>query len=183
MTTQEENPELKWYVVHTHSGLETRASINLEERIKQHSMEDYFGEILVPSEKVEEIRGGVRKTQVKKCFPGYMLVQMIMNEEAWQLVKNTSKVTGFVGGSKKPIPLRQAEIDRLRDMAREDAKPRALIEFTEGESIRVTDGPFANFSGNIEEVKADKQKLRALVSIFGRSTPVELDYSQVEKIS
>lgn len=177
-----QNPDLRWYVINTYSGQENRAVMGLEERIKQQGMEDYFGEILIPSEKVEEIRSGVKKTMTKKCFPGYMLAQMVMGEEVWQLVKNTPKITGFVGGSKKPLPLRQREVDKLMNMSSEEAKPRFVIEFTEGETIKVIDGAFASFSGTIEEVKPDKQKLRAMVSIFGRSTPVELDYAQVEKV-
>lgn len=176
------NPDLRWYVINTYSGQENRAVMGLEERIKQQGLEDYFGEILVPSEKVEEIRGGVKKTMTKKCFPGYMLAQMVMGEEVWQLVKNTPKITGFVGGSKKPLPLRQREVDKLLNMSAEDAKPRTLVEFSEGETIKVIDGAFASFSGVIEEVKPEKEKLRALVSIFGRSTPVELDFTQVEKV-
>ena len=183
MIEQNDEIKLRWYVVGAHSNVENRAKLGLEERIKKNGMEDYFGEVLVPSENVEEVRSGVKKTLQKKCFPGYILVEMAMNEETWQLVKGTPKVTGFVGNAKKPLPIRKSEVERLKNLSAPDAKPRLLVEFAEGETIKVIEGPFANFNGVIEEVKSEKQKLRAMVSIFGRSTPVELDYSQVEKIS
>jgi len=176
------NSNLKWYVVHTYSGLENRAKKALEERIQQYGMEKFFGEILVPTETVEEIKSGVRKSQSRKCFPGYVLVQMELTDEAGHLVRNTPKITGFVGGSKKPSSLSLSEVERMRSIASTPQKTKAKVEFIEGDQIKVIEGPFANFNGSVEEVKPDKQKLRVLVSIFGRSTPVELDYGQVERI-
>lgn len=177
------NPNLKWYVVNTYSGLENRAKKALEERIRQYSLDEKFGEILVPTETVEEIKGGVRKAQSRKCFPGYMLVQMELSDEASHLVRNTPKITGFVGNAKKPPSLSDAEVERMRTMAHGVQKVRAKVEFNEGDQVKVIEGPFANFNGNVEEVKPDKQKVRVMVSIFGRSTPVELDYAQVERVA
>lgn len=178
------NDKLKWYVVHTYSGYENRAKKSLEERIKQFSLDEAFGEILIPTETVEEVKGGSKRTSKRKFFPGYMLVQMELNDETWHVVKNTPKITGFVGGAIKPPPITEAEVKRLTQQMTEGVvKPTPKVEFDEGDQVRVVDGPFANFSGSIEEVKAEKQKVRVLVSIFGRSTPVELDFMQVEKIA
>jgi transcription termination/antitermination protein NusG len=181
-TDAPKNEKLKWYVVHTYSGYENRAKKSLEERIKQHSLEGQFGEVLIPMETVEEVRGGTRRTTRRKFFPGYMLVQMEMNDDTWHLVKSTPKVTGFVGNATQPPPITDAEVGRLTQQITEGVtKPTPKVEFEEGDLVRVIDGPFANFNGSIEEVKPDKQKVRVLVSIFGRSTPVELDFMQVEK--
>lgn len=177
------NPNWKWYVVNTYSGLENRAKKSLEERIQQYGLEEKFGEIFVPTETVEEMKGGVKKTQSRKTLPGYMLVEMELNDETVHLVRNTQKITGFVGGTKNPPPVRAAEIARMRTGAGAVQKPKSKVEFNDGDQVRVIEGPFANFTGNVEEVKADKQRLRVMVSIFGRSTPVELEYAQVEKIS
>lgn len=176
------NEKLKWYVVHTYSGYENRAKKSLEERIKQQGLEERFGEVLIPMETVEEVRGGSRRTTKRKFFPGYMLVEMELNDQTWHLVKSTPKVTGFVGNATNPPPISQAEVGRLTQQITEGvSKPTPKVEFEEGDSVRVIDGPFANFNGSIEEVKPEKQKVRVLVSIFGRSTPVELDFMQVEK--
>lgn len=182
---KDSNPNLKWYAVHTYSGLENRAKKSLEERIEQYGMQEQFGEILVPTEIVEEIKGGVKKSTTRKAFPGYILVQMELTDETGHLVRNTQKVTGFVGGTKKPPPLHPREVEKLKAMVAPGgtAKVRINAEFSEGDQVRVIDGPFANFQGNVEEVKADKQRLKVSVSIFGRSTPVELEYAQVEKIA
>jgi len=179
------NDKLKWYVVHTYSGFENRAKKSLEERIKQYGMESQFGELLIPTETVEEVRGGAKRTTKRKFFPGYMLVQMDLCKETWHLVKNTPKVTGFVGGKDdKAPPISEAEVRRLtQQMSEGVAKAAPKVEFDEGDQVRVIDGPFANFSGSVEEVKPEKQKVRVLVSIFGRSTPVELDFVQVEKVA
>lgn len=177
------NPNLKWYVVNTYSGLENRAKKALEERIQQYNLQDKFGEIFVPTETVEEIKGGVKKSQSRKTLPGYMLVQMELDDETLHLVRNTPKITGFVGNARKPPALREAEVARMRTGQGSSApKPRIKVEYHAGDQIRVTEGPFANFNGSIEEVKADKQKVKVLVSIFGRSTAVELDFSQVERV-
>jgi transcriptional antiterminator NusG len=184
-TPAADKDHLKWYVVHTYSGFENRAQKALAERVKQHKLDDKFGDILVPTETVEQVKGGARRTQKRKFFPGYMLVQMELTDETWHLVKNTPKVTGFVGGSTatNPPPIKEAEVQRLIGQITEGvAKPTPKIEFSEGDQIRVIEGPFANFNGSVEEVKPDKQKVRVLVSIFGRSTPVELDFMQVEKV-
>lgn len=181
-TPLEKNSAMKWYVVHTHSGMENKAKKSLEERIVQYGFQDKFGEILVPTETVELVKNNVRKVQSRKCLPGYMIVEMELNNETSQLVRGTSKISGFVGGSKLPLPISKGEAERMMQLSKGVKTTVVTLEFVEGESIRVTDGPFANFQGTIEEVKADKKKLRVLVSIFGRSTPVELDFNQVEKI-
>ena len=177
------NPNWKWYVVNTYSGFEQRAEKGLAEKIKLEGLEEYFGEILVPTEKTTSTVRGSKRNVTRKFFPGYMFVQMELNDRAWHCVKSTPKVTGFVGGNgRHPIPVREAEVQRLTQQIDEgtiSAKPQ--IEFDEGEQVRVIDGPFASFNGVIEEVKPEKQKLKVLVSIFGRATPVELDYGQVEK--
>jgi len=175
------NPNMKWYVVHTHSGMENKAKKSLEERIVQYGMQDKFGEILVPTETVELVKNNVRRVQSRKCLPGYMIVQMELNSETSHLVRATAKIAGFVGGSKMPLPISKTEAERMMQLSKGIKKTVVAMEFNEGENVRVTDGPFANFQGTIEEVKADKKKLRVLVSIFGRSTPVELDFNQVEK--
>lgn len=175
------NPNLKWYVVNTYSGLENRAKKALEERIQQYNLDDKFGEIFVPTETVEEIKGGVKKSQSRKTLPGYMLVQMELNDETLHLVRNTPKITGFVGNARKPPPLRDAEVERMRTGQGAAPKARVKVEYQVGDQIKVTEGPFANFAGSIEDVKADKQKVRVSVSIFGRSTAVELDFNQIEK--
>lgn len=180
--SEPKNPLMKWYVVHTHSGMENKAKKSLQERIEQYGMEDKFGEILLPTETVEHVKNNVRRVQSRKCLPGYMIVEMELNNETSQLVRGTSKIAGFVGGSKMPMPISKGEAERMMQLSKGIKKTVVSMEFSEGESIKVIDGPFANFQGTIDEVKADKSKLRVFVSIFGRSTPVELDFSQVEKL-
>ncbi|MFM7204402.1 MAG: transcription termination/antitermination protein NusG [Myxococcota bacterium] len=171
-----------WYVVHTHSGYEQKAKAALQERIKALHMEQHFGEILVPAESVVEVVKGQKRTATRKFFPGYVLVQMEMNNETWHIVKNTPKVTGFLGYTKVPMPVPDEEVRRITSQMTEGtSKPKPRVQFEKGESVRVTDGPFSSFNGVVEEVRPDKGKLRVLVSIFGRSTPVELDFGQVEK--
>lgn len=173
---------LAWYVVHTHSGFEQKAKAALEERVKALHMESFFGEVLVPAESVVEMVKGQKRTATRKFFPGYVLVQMEMNNETWHVVKNTPKVTGFLGYTKTPMPVPDEEVRRITSQMTEGAaKPKPRMSFEKGESVRVIDGPFSNFNGVVEEVRPDKGKLRVLVSIFGRSTPVELDFGQVEK--
>lgn len=178
--------KLKWYVVHTYSGFENRAKKSLEERIKQQALEPYFGEILIPIEMVEEIRGGQKRSTKRKFAPGYIFVHMELNEQTWHLVKNTPKVTGFIGGSDKtkppPVPEKQV-LAMTAQLAEPAAKVGVRVDFENGDNVRVIEGPFANFSGTVDEVKPEKQKVRVHVTIFGRSTPVELDFNQVEKIS
>lgn len=177
------NPDLRWYVVHAYSGMEKAVERNILERITRAGMEAKFGRILVPMEEVVEIKNGVRKTTERKFFPGYVLVEMVMDDDTWHLVKHTNKVTGFVGGGKtRPSPISEAEVLKIVSQMQEGTeKPRHKVEFVVGEMVRVKEGPFADFNGSVEEVNYDKSKVRVAVTIFGRSTPVELDFSQVEK--
>jgi len=173
---------MKWYVLHTYSGFENKAKEALEERIKRFKMEDRFGEMLIPQEEVVELLGGKRKVSQRKFFPGYMLVKMILNDETFHLVKNTPKITGFVGGTRNPPSVPDEEAERLTQMiADETLRPKPKDKFDRGEVVRVIDGPFRGFNGVVDEVKPEKGKLKVLVSIFGRQTPVELDFVQVEK--
>ncbi|VBB42188.1 transcription termination factor [uncultured Desulfatiglans sp.] len=175
--------ELKWYIVHTYSGFENKVKRNLEERIKTLGQEDLFGRILVPTEQVVELKKGQKKTSSRKFYPGYILVQMILSDETWHTVMDTAKVTGFVGGGIKPSPIPDAEAEViLRQMEEGVSRPKPRFRFEEGDEVRVVDGPFSNFQGIVEEVKPDKEKLRVLITIFGRPTPVELDFIQVKKI-
>ena len=175
----------KWYVVHTYSGFENKVKKSLEERVRQHELGDSFGEVLIPMEVVQEMVKGEKKTSKRKFFPGYILVNMEMNLETWHLVKGTPKVTGFVGNAKTPneVPaVSDVEVNRLTTQISEGSlKPKPKVQFEEGDQVRVIDGPFSNFNGTVEEVKPDMGKVRVLVSIFGRATPVVLDFMQVEK--
>jgi len=174
---------MRWYVVHAYSGFEKSVSRNLVERIERAGMKDRFGEILVPVEEVIEMKAGQKKTAERKIFPGYVLVQMEMDDDTWHLVKSTPKVTGFVGGTAtKPAPISEKEVQAILDQMREGVeKPKPKVLFEVGEVVRVVDGPFTDFNGNVEEVNYDKNKLRVSVMIFGRATPVELGFGQVEK--
>lgn len=172
-----------WYVVHTYSGYEHKAKLALEDRIKTQRKEAYFDEIIVPEENVVELVKGQKKTTKRRFFPGYILVKMFLNEESWHIVKNTPKITGFVGDKIKPVPVPESEVQKMTNRIAEGrVKPRPRISFQEGENVRVIDGPFSNFNGVVEDVNPDKGKVKVLVSIFGRSTPVELDFIQVEKV-
>jgi transcriptional antiterminator NusG len=171
----------KWYGIHTYSGFENKVRLSLLERIKNQGLEDQFGEVLIPSETVVELKKGEKRTSTRKFFPGYILVNMDLNDETWHVVKETSKVTGFVGGN-NPAAIPDEEVLKITRRIEEGAeKPRPKVLFEVGETVRVVDGPFLNFSGVVEDVKPDKGKLRVMVSIFGRSTPVELEFMQVEK--
>jgi transcriptional antiterminator NusG len=175
---------MRWYVVHTYSGFENKAKKSLEDRIRLEGLAEEFGEILIPMEQVVEMRGGEKKTTRRKFFPGYILVQMAMNDRTFHLVKNTPKVTGFVGAAanEQPPPISDAEVKRLTTQISEGTlKPKPRVQFDEGDTVRVIDGPFANFNGTVEEVNPEKGRVKVLVSIFGRATPVELDFMQVEK--
>lgn len=174
----------KWYVVHAYSGYEKSVQRALLERIARAGMEDSFGEILVPVEEVVEMKSGQKSISERKFFPGYVLVEMDMSDESWHLVKDTNKVTGFVGGSvMKPTPISAKEVQNILNQIQEGIeKPKPKVLFEAGEAIRVKDGPFTDFHGNVEDVNYDKSKLRVSVSIFGRPTPVELDFNQVEKV-
>lgn len=172
-----------WYIVHTYSGFEHKVKTALEERIKAESRQELFGEILVPTEKVIELVKGHRKASSRKFYPGYILVQMELNDDTWHLVRHTPKVTGFIGSKDKPIPLSDEEAEGIILQMQEGAqKPKPKYKFEKGDEVRVVDGPFANFNGVVDEVMPDKGKVRVLVSIFGRSTPVELDFVQVNRI-
>lgn len=174
---------LQWYVVHAYSNFEHKVKTSLEERIKRYGLEDKFGEILVPTEEVVEMREGQRRKSERKFFPGYVLVQMEMDDETWHLVKEVPKVLGFIGGSSdRPAPISDREAQAILNRVQEGVdKPRPKILFEPGEVVRVTDGPFNDFSGVVEQVNYDKNKVRVAVQILGRSTPVELDFGQVEK--
>ncbi|HHH12879.1 MAG TPA: transcription termination/antitermination protein NusG [Thiolapillus brandeum] len=173
----------RWYVVHAFSGYEGKVKRSLEERIKRFGMEDYFGEILVPTEEVVEMRGGQQRRSERKFFPGYVLVNMEMTDETWHLVKDVPQVLGFIGGTEdKPAPISDKEAEAILQRVREGTeKPRPKVLFEPGEVVRVIDGPFNDFTGVVEEVDYDKNRLKVSVSIFGRSTPVDLEFSQVEK--
>jgi transcription termination/antitermination protein NusG len=174
--------EMKWYAVHTYSGFENKAKEALEERVKRNKLEDYFAEFLIPSEEVVELVGGKRKVSQRKFFPGYMLVKMILNDETFHLVKNTAKITGFVGGTRNPPPVPDEDAERLTKMMTDETlRPKPKDTYERGEVVRVIDGPFKGFNGIVDEVKPEKGKVRVLVSIFGRQTPVELDFVQIEK--
>ena len=177
------NPDLRWYIVHAYSGMEKAVERNITERIARSGMQSKFGRILVPSEEVVEMRNGARRTTERRLFPGYVFVEMVMEDDTWHLVKHTSKVTGFVGGAKnRPAPISEDEIRKIVDQMQEGTeKPRHKVEFMVGEMVRVKEGPFADFNGSVEEVNYEKNRLRVSVTIFGRATPVELEFSQVEK--
>lgn len=176
-------PDHKWFVVNAHSGMEYKAKLSLEERVRSLKKESLVSEVIVPEETVVELVRGQKKTTKRKFFPGYILVKMALNDESWHLIKNTPKISGFVGDKRNPAPVPESEILRMTNRISEGAsRPKSKVNFAEGEKVRVVDGPFNNFNGVIEDVNADKGKLRVLVSIFGRSTPVELDFIQVEKI-
>lgn len=177
------NPDLRWYVVHAYSGMEKAVERNIIERITRSGMQNKFGRILVPMEEVVEVKNGQKKTTERKFFPGYVLVEMVMDDDTWHLVKHTNKVTGFVGGAKnRPAPISEAEVMKIVNQMQEGTdKPRHKIEFVVGEYVRVKDGPFTDFNGSVEDVNYEKSKVRVSVTIFGRATPVELEFSQIEK--
>ena len=175
---------MRWYIVHVYSGFEKSVQRTLNERIQRSEMQDKFGQILVPVEEVIEMKGGQKSISERKFFPGYILVQMEMTDDSWHLVKSTPKVTGFVGGTaNRPTPITDREVERILQQVQEGVeKPKPKVLFEVGEGVRVKEGPFTDFHGNVEEVNYDKNKLRVSVLIFGRATPVELDFGQVEKV-
>ena len=175
--------EKRWYIVHTYSGYEKKAKQALLERSKALGKEDHFDEILIPEEQVVEMVKGERRTSKRKFFPGYIIVRMVLDDETWHIVRDTPRITGFVGGAgHRPTPIADDEVVRMTQQVREGAqKPKPRISFEEGENVRVTNGPFANFQGFVDEVRPDKEKVRVMVQVFGRATPVELDYTQLEK--
>jgi len=175
---------MRWYVVHAYSGMEKAVERNLRERIERAGMQSKFGRILVPTEEVVELKGGKKSVSERRFFPGYVLVEMVMDDETWHLVKHTSKVTGFVGGARnRPAPISEAEVMKIVNQMQEGVdRPRPKVQWTVGELVRVKEGPFTDFNGAVEEVNYEKSKVRVSVTIFGRATPVELDFSQVEKV-
>jgi transcriptional antiterminator NusG len=173
---------LKWYILHVYSGFEARVKVNLEERIAALSQPEKFGEVVVPTEQVIELIKGKRKTSSRKFYPGYILIHMALDEDTWHMVNSTAKVTGFLGGRDKPVAISDEEAEYiLKRMEAGKLKPQPKFYFEVGDEIRVVDGPFTNFNGTVEDVNPEKGKLKVLVSIFGRSTPVELDFVQVSK--
>ena len=177
------NPDLRWYIVHAYSGMEKAVERNIAERVARAGMSSKFGRVLVPTEEVVEMKNGQRKTTERRLFPGYVFVEMVMDDETWHLVKHTSKVTGFVGGAKnRPAPISEDEVQKIVSQMQEGTdKPRHKVEFMVGELVRVKEGPFTDFNGSVEDVNYEKSRVRVSVMIFGRSTPVELEFSQVEK--
>ncbi|CAN5452777.1 transcription termination/antitermination protein NusG [soil metagenome] len=178
------NPNHKWYIVHAYSNFEKKVAESIREQAKSHGLEDSFSEILVPTENVVEIRRGRKVDAERKFFPGYVLVKMHLSDEAYHLIKNTPKVTGFLGSASKPQPVSEKEVQRIIGTIEEGVeRPKTVVLFEVGENVRVTDGPFASFNGAVEQVDEERSRLRVTVSIFGRATPVELEYNQVEKIA
>jgi transcriptional antiterminator NusG len=172
----------EWYIIHTYSGYEDKVKINLEQRIASLGMKDMISQIIIPSGNVVEFRKGKRQISTKKFYPGYLLIQMELTDESWHLVKNTPKVTGFVGTGVRPTPLTEDEVQNILNQIKEgEDKPKPKVSFENGETVKIMDGPFNGFSGVVDEVNPERGRLRVMVSIFGRSTPVELDFLQVGK--
>jgi len=175
--------EKKWYVIHIHSGFENKVKIRLEREIKLANMEDFVSQILIPAENVVEVKSGQKKVSSRKFFPGYILIEMEMNDEIWQLIRNIHGVSGFIGNKEKAVPLSEKEIQKIFEKLKEkEEKPKPKVMFDKGENVRIIEGPFVDFNGEIEEISPEKGRLKVMVSIFGRSTPVELESWQVEKI-
>jgi transcriptional antiterminator NusG len=181
MTTSADNK--RWYVIHAYSGFERKVKQSIEERIALSGLQDYFGQVLVPTEEVVEMRGGQKRRSERKFFPGYVLIEMVLNDETWHLVKETSRVMGFIGGTAdKPAPITQREVSEIMSRLEETVdRPAHKTVYEPGELVRVIDGPFNDFTGTVEEVNYEKNRVRVAVLIFGRSTPVELEFGQVEK--
>ena len=178
---EEQSADRQWYVIHTYSGYENKVKTNLEHRISSMDMRDNIFQVVVPVENEVEVRDGQRRTVQRKIFPGYVLVEMFMNDDSWYVVRNTPGVTGFVGSGNKPTPLQESEVKSILKQMKAEA-PRVKISFARGQSVRVIDGPFAEFIGVVDDLNHEKGKVRVLVSFFGRETPVELDFLQVEKL-
>ena len=173
----------QWYIVHTYSGFEKKVSESLEQRVQAYGLQSEIGEILIPTEDVVEMRGGKRVVSSKRFFPGYILVEMQMSDQAWHVVRNTPKVTGFVGAGSKPTPLTQEEVDQILHQVTDAAeKPKPKYSFEKGDQVRINEGPFTSFNGVVDDVNLDRNTVKVMVTIFGRSTPVELDFLQVEKL-
>jgi transcriptional antiterminator NusG len=178
-----EAPQKQWYIVHTYSGFEKKVSESLRQRVQAYGVQDDIGDILIPTEDVVEMRGGRKVVTTKRFFPGYLLVEMAMSDNVWHIVRNTPKVTGFVGAGSKPTPLTREEVEQIVQQVTESAeKPKPKYSFEKGDQVRINEGPFSSFNGVVDEVNSDKSTLKVMVTIFGRSTPVELDFLQVEKL-
>jgi transcription termination/antitermination protein NusG len=178
------NPNMKWYIIHTYSGFEKKVKESLESRIQAFGLQEKIGKVLIPTEPVTEIRGGKKYTVERMFYPGYVLVQMDMDDHVWHVVKSTPRVTGFVGTGQQPTPLSQDEVNQI--VYRVDTgkdKPKIKVKFEKSETVRIIDGPFANFNGTVDEVNEDRETLKVMVTIFGRATPVELEFGQVEKVA
>lgn len=176
-------PQARWYIVHTYSGFERKVAQAIRDQAERKGMAEEFEQVLVPTEEVVEMRRGQKVSNERKFFPGYVMVRMVMTDETWYLVKNTAKVTGFLGTGGKPTPISDAEADRILQQVKEGIeRPKPSITFQIGEMVRVADGPFTSFNGMVEDIDEDKARVKVAVSIFGRSTPVELEYSQIEKL-
>src|SRR6266576_1572544 len=173
----------QWYIVHTYSGFEKKVAESLGQRGQAYGLQDEIGEILIPTEDVVEMRAGRKVVTPKRFFPGYILVEMNMSDNAWHVVKNTPKVTGFVGSGQRPTPIPDEEVERIVNRVKEAVeKPKPKFDFRAGETVRIVDGPFSNFTGTVEEINEDRSTLKVMVTIFGRSTPVELEFLQVERL-
>lgn len=178
------NPNMKWYIIHTYSGFEKKVKESLESRIQAFGLQEKIGKVLIPTEPVTEIRGGKKYTVERMFYPGYVLVQMDMDDHVWHVVKSTPRVTGFVGTGQQPTPLSQDEVNQIVyrvDTGRD--KPKIRVKFEKSETVRIIDGPFANFNGIVDDVNEDRETLKVMVTIFGRATPVELEFGQVEKVA
>ena len=174
---------MHWYVVNTYSGYENKAKLALEDAIRRSGLGGKFGDVVVPTEKVVEVKDGQKKTTTRKVYPGYLFVNMEIDNETWHLVRSTPKITGFIGGSRNPPPIPEDDVRRItQQMDEEEAPPKVVLDFERGEEVRVIDGPFASMKGRVEEVNQARGKLRVMVSIFGRPTSVELDFTQVERL-
>ena len=183
-TTPSQNPNMKWYIIHTYSGFERKVKESLESRVRAYpELEQRIGRVLIPTESVTEVRGGKKYTSERMFYPGYVLVEMDMDDNVWHVVKSTPRVTGFVGTGQQPTPLSEDEVKQIvYRVADSKEKPKLKVKFEKNESVRITEGPFASFTGVVDEVNEDRETLKVMVTIFGRSTPVELEFGQVEKV-
>jgi len=182
--TQSENPRMKWYIIHSYSGFERKVKESLESRVQAFGLQDKIGRVLIPTEPVTEVRGGKKYTVERMFYPGYVLVEMDMDDHVWHVVKSTPRVTGFVGTGQQPTPLSAEEVNQIvYRVAEGKEKPRLRVKFEKNESVRITEGPFSSFTGVVDEVNEDRETLKVMVTIFGRSTPVELGFAQVEKVA
>ena len=173
----------RWYVVHTYSGFENRVKLSLQERIEAAGKQAFFSDILIPEEDIVELVSGEKKTSKRKFFPGYILVRMELNDDTWHIVKDTPKVTGFIGSKEEPVAIPEAEAEKIIAQMQEGVlRPKPKIKFEQGDKVQVTDGPFTNFTGVVDEVRPDRGRVRVMISVFGRPTPVELEFTQLEKI-